>query len=114
MSTLTATLEPPAVENRYVAGFDSGLAGLSEAALMHGGLPGVHVSGIVDRMRERREAFVVWIVLIVAIAVVAVAGIMAYVAIVCINRGGVYSGGLGVSVNGWRVWEYKLRFSCTR
>lgn len=56
----------------------------------------------------------VWIVLIVAIAVVASVGIMAYVAVVCIKRGGSYDGGLSIATNGWKVWEYRLKFKCTR
>lgn len=56
----------------------------------------------------------VWIVLIIAIAIVAMVGIMAYVAIHCINRGGVYAGGLSIQTNGWKVWEYRLNFKCTR
>ncbi|WP_162799140.1 hypothetical protein [Nocardioides sp. 616] len=56
----------------------------------------------------------VWIVLIVAIAVVASIGIMAYVATVCIKRGGSYNGGLSIGTNGWKVWEYTLKFKCSR
>lgn len=56
----------------------------------------------------------VWIVLIVAVALVASIGIMAYVATVCIRRGGSYDGGLSISANGWKVWEYRLRFKCSR
>ncbi|MGF1597258.1 MAG: hypothetical protein ACFCVK_10060 [Acidimicrobiales bacterium] len=112
--TVAATLDPPTFEARFRAGVDQGLAGISDAALFHGGRPGVRVSNSIERLRRRQEAFAVWIVLIVAIAIVAVVGVMAYVAVVCINRGGSYAGGLSIRTNGWKVWEYKLSFKCTR
>lgn len=69
---------------------------------------------LADRTDLRRLAHAVWIVVVVAIATVAVVGIMAYVAVKCINRGGSFTGGLSVKINGWRVWEYRLGFGCTR
>ena len=41
-------------------------------------------------------------------------GAMVYVATYCIGRGGSYAGGLGIKTNGWKVWEYRLTFKCTR
>lgn len=77
----------------------------------------VYVAPIVAAKRAlhtQSRLAAVWIVLIIAIAVVAAVGIMAYVATVCINRGGSFDGGLSVKTNGWKVWEYRLQFKCTR
>lgn len=56
----------------------------------------------------------IWIVLIVAVVIIAGIGAMVYVATYCIGRGGSYAGGLGIKTNGWKVWEYRLTFKCTR
>lgn len=78
-----------------------------------GGRAGALLSDRVDGVR-RREADIVWIVLIVAVAVVIAVGVLAWVAIYCIGRGGSYSGGLSFHTNGWKVWEYSMKFSCTQ
>ncbi|MFP4514208.1 MAG: hypothetical protein ACLFRV_14785 [Acidimicrobiales bacterium] len=65
-------------------------------------------------MADNRRAHAVWIVVVVAIATVAAVGILAWAMAYCVARGGSYDGGLSVSTNGWRVWEYKLGFYCTQ
>jgi hypothetical protein len=105
---------PPGQQHSAVFGMvDSALDVFADTAATYGRQPGVRAARSIDRLRSR-DTYAIWIVLIVAIAVVAVVGIMAYVAVVCIRRGGSYAGGLSVKTNGWKVWEYKLQFKCSR
>lgn len=92
---------------------DAVLAHTADGLVIYGGRPGLTMGARIDEFR-RRETNIVWIVLIVAIAIVVAVGIMAYVAIYCIRRGGNFAGGLGFRVNGWKVWEYRITFKCTR
>ncbi len=112
--TLASVPTTATFEDRLVDSVDTGLGMLSGTALAYGGVPGAKASNSIEQFRRRIDTYAVWIVLIVAIAVVLAVGIMAYVAIHCINRGGSYDGGLSIETNGWKVWEYRLRFRCTQ
>ncbi len=109
-----ATLAPRAIAPAGAVDIAGPATALSDACLRYGGPVGARTSAAIDRKVARRSVYAVWVVAIIAIAVVAVVGIMAYVAVVCIRRGGSYNGGLSIRTNGWKVWEYRLTFQCTR
>lgn len=114
--TVASITAPRKFEDRLIDSVDGGLGILSDTALVYGGVPGIKASNSIEALRRRTNTFAVWIVLIVAVAVAVVltVGIIAYVAMHCIRRGGSYDGGLSVKTNGWKVWEYRLRFRCTQ
>jgi hypothetical protein len=105
---MTATLVPTLVPSSLDRALDS----VSGVASVRGGPLGVQVSRGIER--ARRSAHAVWIVLIIAIAIVIVVGVLAWAMAYCVARGGSFAGGLSFKTNGWRVWEYRIQFLCTR
>lgn len=93
---------------------DIALGSAANVAAIYGGQVGWRAAHRLHLYRAERSVYAVWVVAIVAIAAVGALGVVAYVATVCINRGGSFDGGLSVQTNGWKVWEYKLRFRCTQ
>jgi hypothetical protein len=109
-----AETDDAAFEEVIRGSIDAGLEQIAQASVTYGGTAGVRVAKAADAARERQRNHAIWIVLIIAVVVLAGIGAMTYVAIYCIRRGGSYAGGLSISRNGWKVWEYRLQFKCTR